>query len=315
MNSLGLRATKARSPWGSATPPSNSCGSTSTGSCSTRSTSRARPGIADEAESWAVEAAFVAHLEQIWRVPDDGIWEVRSERQHFTHSKVMAWVAFDRAIRSIEEFNLEVPSNAGDGSATRFAMRFARKGSIRTGKRSCDRSAGRSSMQACSSCRSLVFSPDDPNPAASVPPEKHTPSRCLGTVPCPARLRDGGVNPTQEHPHVRLGDHLSHQRHHSGHSRLRRGRRNRVRRRENRLRRGACRLPYLGCARADAKRRAVARLSVSRSDNKVAGGVHAAGRARLSKNSAWLTAARTEAGLNGFRSRNAGPGLLAEVLR
>ena len=45
----------------------------------------------------------------IWREPDDGIWEVRGERLHFTHSKVMAWVAFDRGVRSIEEFGLEGP--------------------------------------------------------------------------------------------------------------------------------------------------------------------------------------------------------------
>ncbi len=43
--------------------------------------------------------AILAHLEQIWDQPDDGIWEVRGPRRHFTHSKVMAWVAFDRAIR------------------------------------------------------------------------------------------------------------------------------------------------------------------------------------------------------------------------
>jgi GH15 family glucan-1,4-alpha-glucosidase len=46
---------------------------------------------------------------KIWDQPDDGIWEVRGGRRHFTHSKVMAWVAFDRAVRSIEEFGLEGP--------------------------------------------------------------------------------------------------------------------------------------------------------------------------------------------------------------
>jgi GH15 family glucan-1,4-alpha-glucosidase len=44
----------------------------------------------------------LAHLEEIWREPDEGIWEVRGPRQHFTHSKVMVWVAFDRAIKTIE---------------------------------------------------------------------------------------------------------------------------------------------------------------------------------------------------------------------
>jgi GH15 family glucan-1,4-alpha-glucosidase len=44
-----------------------------------------------------------------WQEPDDGIWEVRGGRKHFTHSKVMAWVAFDRAVRSAEQFGLEAP--------------------------------------------------------------------------------------------------------------------------------------------------------------------------------------------------------------
>ena len=57
-------------------------------------------------------SALVAHLETIWDEPDEGIWEVRGGRKHFTHSKVMAWVAFDRAVRSIEEFGLGRPARA-----------------------------------------------------------------------------------------------------------------------------------------------------------------------------------------------------------
>ena len=48
--------------------------------------------------------AILDHLEQVWEQPDDGIWEVRGPRRHFTHSKVMAWVAFDRAIRLAQEY-------------------------------------------------------------------------------------------------------------------------------------------------------------------------------------------------------------------
>ena len=58
---------------------------------------------------WSLERGLLGHLQQIWQDPDDGIWEVRSGRQQFTHSKVMAWVAVDRAIRSAEEFGLEAP--------------------------------------------------------------------------------------------------------------------------------------------------------------------------------------------------------------
>jgi GH15 family glucan-1,4-alpha-glucosidase len=68
-----------------------------------------RAGLVAEEASWALECALIGHLEKIWDQPDDGIWEVRGERRHFTHSKVMAWVAFDRAVRSVEEFNLEGP--------------------------------------------------------------------------------------------------------------------------------------------------------------------------------------------------------------
>jgi GH15 family glucan-1,4-alpha-glucosidase len=68
-----------------------------------------RAGLAAEDASWALECALITHLEKIWKQPDDGIWEVRGSRKHFTHSKVMAWVAFDRAVRSAEEFDLQAP--------------------------------------------------------------------------------------------------------------------------------------------------------------------------------------------------------------
>jgi GH15 family glucan-1,4-alpha-glucosidase len=68
-----------------------------------------RAGLATSEATWALERALVSHLETIWRDPDEGIWEVRGGRRHFTHSKVMAWVAFDRAARSIQEFGLEGP--------------------------------------------------------------------------------------------------------------------------------------------------------------------------------------------------------------
>jgi GH15 family glucan-1,4-alpha-glucosidase len=47
-----------------------------------------------------IREVFLTHLEKVWREPDEGIWEIRGPRQHFTHSKVMAWVAFDRAWRA-----------------------------------------------------------------------------------------------------------------------------------------------------------------------------------------------------------------------
>jgi GH15 family glucan-1,4-alpha-glucosidase len=68
-----------------------------------------KAGLPYSKDSWSLECALLAHLETIWEQPDDGIWEVRGGRRHFTHSKVMAWVAFDRAVRSAVEFRLDGP--------------------------------------------------------------------------------------------------------------------------------------------------------------------------------------------------------------
>ena len=66
-------------------------------------------GLELEAYTWRIQVALLEFLESHWRDPDEGIWEVRGPRRHFTHSKVMAWVAFDRAIKDVEAFGLEGP--------------------------------------------------------------------------------------------------------------------------------------------------------------------------------------------------------------
>jgi len=66
-------------------------------------------GLGASEAAWRLQAALVNHLERIWSEPDNGIWEVRGGRRHFVFSKVMAWVAFDRAVRSIEEFGEKGP--------------------------------------------------------------------------------------------------------------------------------------------------------------------------------------------------------------
>jgi GH15 family glucan-1,4-alpha-glucosidase len=66
-------------------------------------------GLASDDTMWGLECALISHLQQIWDAPDDGLWEVRGGRKQFTHSKIMAWVAVDRAIRSAEEFGLAAP--------------------------------------------------------------------------------------------------------------------------------------------------------------------------------------------------------------
>ena len=68
-----------------------------------------RVGLAPSDSAWNLQRALLDHLESVWREPDEGIWEVRGGRQHFTFSKVMAWAAFDRGVKGVEEFGLEGP--------------------------------------------------------------------------------------------------------------------------------------------------------------------------------------------------------------
>jgi GH15 family glucan-1,4-alpha-glucosidase len=65
-----------------------------------------RMGLADRTDSWRPFVRLVEFLERAWQMPDDGIWEVRGGRRHFTHSKMMAWVAIDRSVRSITDYGL-----------------------------------------------------------------------------------------------------------------------------------------------------------------------------------------------------------------
>ncbi len=66
-------------------------------------------GLVPEKSGWDLQLAIVEHLEDVWKKPDQGIWEVRSGPEHFVYSKVMAWVAFDRSIKSAERFGLKGP--------------------------------------------------------------------------------------------------------------------------------------------------------------------------------------------------------------
>jgi GH15 family glucan-1,4-alpha-glucosidase len=61
--------------------------------------------------NWRRSLALMRFVEEVWRRPDEGIWEVRGKSRPFTHSRVMAWVAFDRAVRAVEEFGMEGPAD------------------------------------------------------------------------------------------------------------------------------------------------------------------------------------------------------------
>jgi GH15 family glucan-1,4-alpha-glucosidase len=69
-----------------------------------------RAGIEPDENAWRLEKALVAFVESTWSEPDEGIWEVRGPRRPFTHSRVMAWVALDRAVKGVERFGLDGPA-------------------------------------------------------------------------------------------------------------------------------------------------------------------------------------------------------------
>ncbi len=70
-----------------------------------------RAGIDHDPDVWSFQRTLMEFLEGQWREPDEGIWEVRGPRRQFTHSKVMAWVAADRAVKAVEQFGLDGPGD------------------------------------------------------------------------------------------------------------------------------------------------------------------------------------------------------------
>jgi GH15 family glucan-1,4-alpha-glucosidase len=68
-----------------------------------------RVGLDPDENAWRVERAMVEFVASVWKEPDEGIWEVRGPRRPFTHSRVMAWVAVDRAVKAVERFGLDGP--------------------------------------------------------------------------------------------------------------------------------------------------------------------------------------------------------------
>jgi GH15 family glucan-1,4-alpha-glucosidase len=66
-------------------------------------------GAEPDPNAWSLQRALVTELGKHWRDPDNGLWEIRGEPRHFTHSRLMAWVAFDRMVRGVEEQGLDGP--------------------------------------------------------------------------------------------------------------------------------------------------------------------------------------------------------------
>jgi GH15 family glucan-1,4-alpha-glucosidase len=68
-----------------------------------------RAGLEGDDDAWRLQRALVEDLTKNWQLPDNGIWEIRGPRRHFTHSRVMVWAAFDRGVRAAEELGLDAP--------------------------------------------------------------------------------------------------------------------------------------------------------------------------------------------------------------
>jgi GH15 family glucan-1,4-alpha-glucosidase len=87
-----------------------------------------RYGLEASPFAWSLQVNLLEYLETIWERPDQGIWEIRGEPRHFTFSKVMAWVAFDRAIKSVEQYGFEGPRAHWEDLRRRIAAEILERG-------------------------------------------------------------------------------------------------------------------------------------------------------------------------------------------
>ncbi|MEY9753845.1 glycoside hydrolase family 15 protein [Bradyrhizobium yuanmingense] len=87
-----------------------------------------RGGLRENKRAWAVQCALLDHLKTIWSRPDEGIWEVRGGAKHFTYSKIMAWVAYDRAIKSAGEFGMKGPVEEWEAQRAAIHDEVCRRG-------------------------------------------------------------------------------------------------------------------------------------------------------------------------------------------
>ena len=84
--------------------------------------------IETDPDAWRLQTVLIEFLAKRWREPDEGLWEVRGPRRHFTHSKLMAWVGVDRAIAGVEQHGLEGPVEQWRGLRERICIDILRNG-------------------------------------------------------------------------------------------------------------------------------------------------------------------------------------------
>jgi GH15 family glucan-1,4-alpha-glucosidase len=126
-------------------------------------------GIDPDPYSWDLQRALMDFLESNWREADEGIWEVRGGRRHFTHSKVMAWVAFDRAVKSVDQLGLDGPVHRWRAARREVHQEVCREG-YDPARNTFTQSYGSKDLDASLLMIATVgfLPPDDPRVAGTV---------------------------------------------------------------------------------------------------------------------------------------------------
>lgn len=128
-----------------------------------------KASASEDADAWALQVALMETLEGRWQEPDEGLWEVRGPRRHFTHSKIMAWVAADRAVKAVEQFGAEGPVDQWRSLRAQIHEEVCRKG-FDSDRNAFTQSYGRPELDASLLMTALVgFLPaTDPRVVATV---------------------------------------------------------------------------------------------------------------------------------------------------
>jgi len=108
-----------------------------------------RTGAESSPDLWNHLVALMAHLEKVCNEPDEGIWEIRGPCRHFTHAKLMAWLAFDRVVKSVEDGFHVAPVGHWRTLRDRIHREICEKASIRSGRRLSSTTAPTRSMPHC----------------------------------------------------------------------------------------------------------------------------------------------------------------------
>ena len=110
-------------------------------------------GVEETEFSWPLQLALMKYLEENWQRPDQGIWEVRGPAREFTHSRVMVWAAFDRAVRGVTEYGLPARWTGGGVSGTRCGKTSRSAASTRPAAATPSTSAAKRSTPRYCCCR------------------------------------------------------------------------------------------------------------------------------------------------------------------